>query len=136
MSVATKKLSEQCYPAAGVSNADIVTRRTSPYVLASEASRIVASMTTEAATVGKTATVSLLQATDAAGSGAKDLGTAVVKTSASGAQKLLGMAEAGPNDMDHANGFLYVAATVISNDTSPLVGSVQLILGGLRHGVP
>lgn len=76
----------------------------------------------------KTLTGTLLQATDAAGTGKKALGSAKVITSGA-TGPVQGIVEASAIDLDHANGFRYVGIRLRSNDTTPATGSAMLLFG-------
>lgn len=80
----------------------------------------------------KTLTVQMKQATDDEGAGAKDLGNPVV-VAAEGTEALLAVAEAWVEQMDHANGFTFVGATVKTNKGSAVRGGASLILDCGRY---
>jgi hypothetical protein len=74
-----------------------------------------------------------MQATDAAGTGAKALGTVVTAIAPTGGGSLFVQAEARATDMDINNGFTHVAVTVGSDDpnATPPTGAAVLIFGDL-----
>lgn len=124
---------------AGPSNADISTARTGPYHDVSHARTLLGILTVASIAAGSTLTVTLLQATDANGTSAKDLAEATVETDGDGespagaALEVLTVA-ANVEELDHANGFTFVAVKV---DTSAAAaGAGVLALGDLRYGVP
>ena len=130
----SEKLSETLSVQYGVQSADIVTPATGPYVDASGAGRILGSGQTETAVAQtKKLTVELLQATDAAGAGAKALGSAVEVVAPAGGSKLKALVEAHQSDMDHAGGFKFVAVKISSDNATAILAGSQLILGDLRY---
>lgn len=95
---------------------DVTTAASTGFVAAAGARRIAAHVITGAGPAGdSTVTVQLRQATDAAGSGAKDLGSAVavaVAESEFGDQVVETLVE----QMDTNNGFTHVAVQVSATD--------------------
>lgn len=86
-------------------------------------------------TVGKILTLQLKQAKDAAGTDAKDLGTAVTFTAA-GTEVAKVVAEKVAADLDTANGFTHVGFTVGTDLGSAVIASVVTILGELAYSNP
>lgn len=80
----------------------------------------------------KVATLQLMQATSSGGAGAKVLGSAVTFT-ASGTQQADIIAECDIDDLDTANGFTHIAATV-GTDVNGTVGAVTLERGEAAYG--
>lgn len=133
----SKKISECLDFQYGVQHADITTIRTGPYADVSGAARILGSGQTETVVAAtKVLTVQLKQATDSAGAGAKNLGTAVTVTAPTGGSKLKAVQEVHQSDLDEAGGFKFVAVSIVSDHTSACVAGSQLVLGDLRYGPP
>lgn len=74
----------------------------------------------------ETFTVQLMQATDASGTSAKTLGTAVTATATSANEVLEALQEAKASDMDTDNDFTFIGAQLSSSETG-LVGTATLI---------
>lgn len=106
---------------------------TSPYYSMSGIGRVLAVLTTSTIAAGQNATVQFMQAQDALGTGAKELGTVVAKVAGTGGEALFVQAEAQASDLDIANGYSYVAVKVGSNDpaATPPTGAAILIFGDL-----
>lgn len=77
-------------------------------------------LTSGALTSGQTATIQLLQAQDAAGTGKKALGTAVVYTAPAEGGNADAEQEAFPSDLDAAGGFTHVGVRAGSSVNSKL----------------
>lgn len=123
----------------GPSNADISTARTGPYHDVSHARTLAGILTVASIAAGSTLTVTLMQATDADGSGAKVLRAAEVESdgdgeSPPGAALEVATVAANVEELDHANGFTFVAVRVDTDAAA--AGAGVLALGGLRYGVP
>ncbi|MGE3623698.1 MAG: hypothetical protein AB7H77_07505 [Bdellovibrionales bacterium] len=107
---------------ASVSNADVKTARVTPYIKADKVNRFHAIGQITAAESGKYTQVRFLQATDSSGTGAKLAGTATQTVDAREVQ-----ADLYADDLDSANGFIWVAAEVITNNSSATPGSATLM---------
>lgn len=83
-------------------------------------------------TVGKKLTLTPMQATSAAGEGAKILGTAVIFT-ATGSEKGTIDTDIDLEAMDEANGFTFVGLKVGTDLGSAVVAAAALILGTPRY---
>ena len=104
---------------------------TGSYLPLADANRVLAVLTTAALTTGKIATVELLQATDASGTGSKELVAPVSGTSVdSGAVTV--QVEVCGDDFDTNNGFAYFAVKATCDETAK-VGSALAIKGDLRY---
>ncbi|ULQ45865.1 hypothetical protein JN531_012215 [Flagellatimonas centrodinii] len=126
------KISEALSFALGGVSADISTPYTTPaYVDMSGARRVLAHCVTGTIAQTETLTVQLVQATDAGGTASKALGDPVVVTAPTGGAALSGVAEAMAEDMDLANGFTHVGATVTASDGTVVAG-VSVVRGDLR----
>lgn len=124
----TQKFAETIKVLASTANADDHTSATvSPYVAVTNVRHLVGVAGGAALASGKIQTVALLQATDTSGTGSKALGASV-----SGAANIAqAVAEADVSDMDTANGFLFVAVSVSSNNAaSHAAGGVLLGTSG------
>ncbi|MGB9845889.1 MAG: hypothetical protein ACPLRH_00095 [Desulfotomaculales bacterium] len=126
------KLSELIKVQKAVAPADIITAKTSVYYSMAGIGRVLAVLTTATIAQGKKATIQLMQAKDAAGTGAKALGAAVEKvvTDAAGEAVFL-TAEAKASDLDLANGYSHVAVQVSSDNATAVYGAAVLIFGDL-----
>ena len=82
----------------------------------------------------KALTVTLLQATDTAGTGAKVLGTAATHT-ASGTESLVAIADEHETALDTENSFLYVGVRVSHSNTAGAL-TVGTILGMVPNYKP
>lgn len=124
------KLSELLQIREGVTPQDISAAKTSAYYSMQGIGRVLAQATTAALAAGKKLTVQLMQAKDAAGTGAKALGAAVdVVMTAGGAA--FGQAEATAASLDHANGYTHVAVQISSDNGVAVNGAAILIFGDL-----
>ena len=113
--------------------ADVATAdKTGVYVFMGNYRRVLAFVTTAAVTSGKNVTIQLLQAKDAAGTGAKALSAIVTNASTGGA--VTASVEATASDLDVTNGYQYVTAQVTSDDTVAVSGTAILIRGEARFG--
>lgn len=110
-------------PQADIDTADITSTVFFPV---SDYRRIVAIAAAEGPGVGKKLTVQLKQAKSDAGSEAKNLGAAVAVT-AEDTEDLVAVAEAFVEQLDSANGFTYVGATIGTDKGSAVDGSCVLI---------
>lgn len=128
--MSNNKFSELANAVAGVGHADITTARTST-VFASVAKyrRLVGIGACATLAAGKKLTVQLMQATDAAGTGAKVLGTA--KTGAALEQEV--MQDANVSDMDIAGGFTFVAIKVQSDNGATHAGGGVVVMDMGRY---
>ena len=131
--MSSKKFTEMVDRKHGVVNADITTDRTeSVYYPAANFRKIIGVLVTGSVADTKKAGVQLLQAKDATGTDAKDLGTAV-EVVASGAQELIVTQEADAAAMDKANGFTYAGIKVSSDNGSAVIGAAALLLAEPRY---
>ena len=131
--MSTRKFTEIVDRKHGVVNADITTERTgSVYYSAASLRKIIGILVTGSVADTKKATVQLLQAKDASGTDAKNLGTAV-EVVASGAQNLVITQEADAADMDKANGFTYAGIKVSSDNAAAVIGAAAILLSEPRY---
>ena len=131
--MSTKKFSEMVDRKHGVVNADITTDRTgSVYYPAANFRKIIGILITGSVADTKKASVQLLQAKDASGTDAKNLGTAV-EVVASGAQSLVVTQEADAFDMDKSGGFTYAGIKVSSDNATAVVGAAAVLLSEPRY---
>lgn len=118
----TAKTTVAIKPQADIDTADVTS---AVYVSMAEYRRVYAIASCEGPGAGKILTAQLKQATDASGSGAKNLGTAATAT-ATASEDLVAVAEANVEDMDTANGFYFVGVTIGTNKTSAVDGACTL----------
>lgn len=123
------KLSQRLRVKALLPPQDISTAKTSPFVSIVGAGQMMVAVTTGAVTAGKKVSVQLLQAVDAAGTGAKALGSVTEKLAASTAPQEL-TAEAYTERLD--DGFGFVAVMLSSDNGSTVTGAAVLIQGNNR----
>lgn len=123
------KLSQRLRVRAALSPADISTAKTSPFISIAGAGQLMVAVTTGAVTATKKITLQILQAVDAAGTGAKALGPAVDKVAASTAPQEL-TSEAYTERLD--DGFSFVAVQLSSDNGSAVTGAAVLIQGDNR----
>lgn len=130
--IGNMKLSELVQVKQAVVPQDIVGGKTSAYYSMVGIGRVLAALTTATITQTKKATIQLMQAKDAAGTGAKVLGAAVEKvvTDAAGEAIFL-TAEAKASDLDLVNGYTHVAVQVSSDNATAVNGAAVLIFGDL-----
>lgn len=115
--------------AADIDTADVTS---TVFVDASLARKFYAKAQTQTSlTVNKVLTLTLMQATDAAGTGAKAIGTAATFT-ATGTAKASVAAECSADDLDNENGFTFVGVKVGTDLGSAVAGSVVLVSGSKR----
>jgi len=124
------KLSEILAIDLGVEPADSQDESSAVFLSMADYDRVMAIAEIETMTDTKILTVQLRQATDAAGSGAKDLGTAGTFTAAT-AVALMGhaVAEANSNEMDTANSFTFVGVRVTTDEGGNLMMGASIIRG-------
>ena len=126
-------MNEELEVIAGVVPQDIGTADiTGDYLPMEGADQILATLTTEALTAAQTATVELLQATDAAGTGAKALATAVTGTAVTGALAVVASVGVKSDDFDTNNDFAFYAVKVTCSETGKL-GAATVARGHLRY---
>lgn len=125
------KISERVQIKQGVTPQDIVGGETSGYYSMAGVGRVLAQLTTATVAATKKATIQLMQAKDAAGTGAKALGAAVEKVAGPEGEAIFIQVEAGTSDLDVANGYAYVAVQVSSDNASAVNGAAILIFGDL-----
>lgn len=126
------KLSELVQVKQAVVPQDIVGGKTSAYYSMSGIGRVLAVLTTGTIAQGKKATIQFMQAKDAAGTGAKILGSAVEKVVADAAgENVFLTVEAKASDLDLANGYTHVAVQVSSDNATAVNGAAVLIFGDL-----
>lgn len=129
----SKKISEQMDVVAAIDPQDIGTADvTGSYVAVGDYRTIMATLQTESLTAGKIATVELLQATSAAGAGAKTLKAAVQATAPVGNGAVKVQVEARVDELDSNNGFAYVAVKVTCDENGK-IGAATLALGDKRY---
>jgi hypothetical protein len=112
-------------PAADIDTSD-VDSASGLFVSMQDYRRVVGIGVCEGPGTTKKLTVTLLQATDATGAGKKALGTAAVATAVS-TEALEAVAEANVEDMDHANGFLFVGLRVGTDKGTAVDGGGILV---------
>lgn len=112
---------------------DITTQRIGPYLDVSAAQRILAAINTGIVAQTKTVTVQLMQAQDATGTGAKLLGTATVLTAPTGGATLPTNIDVKIGDLDHNNGFGFVAVQLLSNNSTAVYAGAMLVEGSNRY---
>jgi len=105
---------------------------TGAFIDVSDAKRFVVLAKAGAVTAGKTLTVQLRQAKDAAGTGAKDLGTPVTAVGAGGNAPADVAIEKYAADLDGANGFTHVTA-VLGIDENAKLGAAYVVRGERRY---
>jgi len=133
MPVSTQKLQEGIKAARGFASADISSNVDSTVFHDVSGFREVAAIASCAALAAAgTLTLTLLQASDAAGTGKKVLGTARVATTDLVATSVLAnIVSEAVAAMDHANGFTFVGARVKAS--AAVAGEVVLMLSGARY---
>jgi hypothetical protein len=125
----TEALQFDCIvPPQDVGTADV----TGVFVDVSDAKRFVVLAKAGAVTAGKTLTVQLRQAKDAAGTGAKDLGLPVTSVGAGGNPPADVEIERYSGDLDESNGFTHVTA-VLGIDENAKLGAAYLVRGDRRY---
>lgn len=129
--MAYMKLSELVQVKQAVVPQDIVGGKTSAYYSMSGIGRVLAALTTGTIAETKKATIQLMQAKDATGTGAKALGTAVEKIAGVGGEAIFLTAEVKASDLDLANGYTHVAVRVSSDNATAVNGAAVLIFGDL-----
>ncbi|GEP12261.1 hypothetical protein [Methylobacterium gnaphalii] len=112
---------------------DISTARTGNFIDVSGAQRISAIFNVASVTATKKVTTKLLQAKDAAGTGAKDLTTATDTVAPTGGAPLAPSIDAQISDLDTANGYSFVAAYAVSDNGSAVYGGATILLSGNRY---
>lgn len=111
-----------------VLNSDITTARESTFRSAKDYRQFVAHLQTGTVAQTKVATVELLQATDASGTGKKRLGSLTTYTAPTGGGTANITAEARQDQMDSANGFTFIAVKVTSDNATAVLGGATLTL--------
>lgn len=130
-----RQLKEVLLPVQAVAPQDIGTADvTGSYLPMTDANRMLAVLTTAALAAGQTATIELLQATDAAGTGAKELKPVVTGTSTAEVLAVTAQVEAISDDFDTNNDFAFFAVKVTCSEAGKL-GSAISIKGDLRYSV-
>lgn len=128
-----KKISEQMDVVAAIDPQDIGTADvTGSYVAVGDYRTIMATLQTASLTAASVATVELLQATDAVGTGSKALKAAVSATAPVGNGVVKAQVEARVDELDSNGGFAYVAVKVTCNEDGK-VGAATLALGDKRY---
>ncbi len=105
---------------------------TGTFVDVSNANRFVVLAKAGPVTAGKTLTVQLRQAKDAAGTAAKDLGAPVTAVGAGGNAPADIEIEKYSGDLDAVNGFAFVTA-VLGIDENAKLGAAYLVRGDRRY---
>lgn len=108
------------------------TDQTGAWVSMGNYGRVLGYVTSAAAVAGKDVTIQLMQATSAAGAGAKALSALVTVVSTGAA--ITASVEAQASDIDLVNGFGYVTAMVTCTDTVAVIGTAVLVRGDARFG--
>ncbi|MGD9644056.1 MAG: hypothetical protein AB7V08_15160 [Elusimicrobiales bacterium] len=129
--MANMKLSELVRVQRAITPQDIVGGKTSAYYSMTGIGRVMAVLTTALIAAGKKATIQLMQAKDAAGTGAKPLGAAVEKVAGGTGEEIVLQVEAKASDFDLANGYSHVAVQVSSDNATAVNGAAVLIFGDL-----
>ncbi len=111
---------------------DITVARTGAFIDVSGAQRLLASFNVATVAATKKVTVKLVQARDAAGTGAKDLTAAFDTVAPAGGAALAPTIDAQITDLDSANGYGFAAAYAVSDNAAAVYGAATLILGGNR----
>lgn len=124
----TEALAFDCIvPPQDVGTADV----TGAFVDVTDAGRFAVLAKAGAVTAAKILTVQLMQAQDAAGTGAKVLGAAVTAAGAGGAAPADIEIEKKVEELDGANGFTHVTA-VLGIDENAKLGAAWIALGDRR----
>jgi len=105
---------------------------TGAWTTVADAKRFVVLAKAGAVTAAKILTVQLRQAQDAAGTGAKDLGTPVTSVGVGGAAPPDVEIEHYAADLDSKNGFTFVTA-VLGIDENAKLGAAYLVRGDRRY---
>jgi hypothetical protein len=105
---------------------------TGAFVDVADAKRFVVLAKAGAVTAGKTLTVQLRQAKDAAGTDAKDLGTPVTAVGAGGNAPADVAIERDAAELDGVSGFTFVTA-VLGVDEDAKLGAAYLVRGERRY---
>lgn len=125
----TEALAIDCIvPPQDVGTADV----TGSWIDVSKCGRFVVLAKAGAVTAAKVLTVQLRQAKDAAGTGAKDLGTPVTAVGVGGAAPPDVEIEKTPFDLDGANDFTHVTA-VLGIDENAKLGAAYVVRGERRY---
>ena len=123
-----QKFSDSNKVLAAASSADIVTPMTTPFAAPNGARLFGAAVHVGAVAATKTVTVQFRQATDASGTGAKNLGNAYVVTAPGGGWTTKDLQlDASFNDLDDANGFGFIGVQISSNNTAATPAFATLI---------
>lgn len=101
---------------------------TSSYYSLAQYGRVAAHLKTGTVPQGQTATVTLLQATDAAGTGAKTLKAVASAAAGVGGQAFSLSVEASASELDLANGYGYVAVKVESSEPAAAVTGAAFLI--------
>lgn len=126
------KLSQSLRTRAALAPQDITTARTGPFADVAGGQRMLAVVVTGPVAATKKVTAKFLQAQDAAGTGAKDLGSALDTVAPAGGAALSPMIEAKIEDLDTNNGYGFVALNLVSDNASAVLAGASLILGNNR----
>lgn len=125
------KLTELVQIKQGVMPQDIVGGKTSSYHSMAGIGRVLAVLTTATIAETKKATIQLMQAKDASGTGAKVLGVAVEKIAGTDGEAIFLTAEAKASDLDLVNGYTHIAVQVSSDNATAVNGAAVLVFGDL-----
>ncbi|TCM56160.1 hypothetical protein C8J36_103530 [Rhizobium sp. PP-F2F-G48] len=126
----SRALSQGLRARASIVPQDITTLRTGTFVDVSGAQRILAAITVATVAATKKITVQFRQAQDAAGNGAKNLGSPVDKVAPAGGAALDLTVDAKSEQLDP--NYSFVSVTLVSDNASAVYGSAMLLLGGNR----
>jgi len=131
--IATGKLSDFVKLETALLNADITTDRESTFRPAEGFTLYRAHLQTGTVAATKKATVQLLQAKDASGTGKKALTDPVEFTAGDGGEVAEISVEAKQEDLDSNNGFTHIAVKVTCDNATAVVGAAVLELGGASY---
>jgi hypothetical protein len=125
-------ISQRMRVKASITPQDITTARTGAYVDVSGAQRVLGFINAGTVAQTKKITAKFIQAKDAAGTGAKDLGTAQDTIAPTGGAALSPTIEAKIEDLDSANGYKFVALYALSDNATAVNAGGTIILSGNR----
>lgn len=127
------KISQTQRVRASIVPQDLTTARTGTFVDVTGAQRVLAMFNVANVAAGSKVTVKLVQAQDAAGTGAKDLTTSFDTVAPAGGSPLAPIIDAQITDLDASNGYGFIAAYAVSNNGTAVYGAATLLLGGNRY---
>lgn len=103
------------------------------YVSVANYRRFFATLQTGTVAEGKKATLTIMQAQDSAGTGAKPLKSVNSALAGVGGAKFLLTLEGSVNELDLANNYAYIAVKAVTDDTVAVPGMGILALGEPRY---